>query len=104
MAFQLPSMISNTKQKTKLYKHRGGVPKGHLAVYVGAEKEGKKRYVVPLSFLSHPAFRDLLGLAEEEFGFHHPTGGLTIPCDEKTFIHVMNCRLNFFPSISCEAQ
>lgn len=96
MAFQFPSMISNSKQKIKLHKHPGGVPKGHLAVYVGTKKESKKRYVVPLSFLSHPAFQDLLGLAEEEYGFNHPTGGLTIPCDEETFIHVMSCQLNFF--------
>ncbi|KAJ8446734.1 hypothetical protein Cgig2_002896 [Carnegiea gigantea] len=75
-------------------KNQGGVPKGHLAVYVGDFSERKKRYVVPLSCLNHPAFQELLTLAEEEYGFTHPTGGLTIPCDEETFIHVMNCGLN----------
>ncbi|CAN4114726.1 unnamed protein product [Withania somnifera] len=49
----------------------GGVPKGHCAVYVGESQ--KKRFVVPLK-------------AEEEFGFDHPMGGLTIPCKEDVFI------------------
>nr|VDD19742.1 unnamed protein product [Brassica oleracea] len=40
-------------------------PKGFLAVYV-----------------------DLLSKSEEEFGFDHPTGGLTIPCPEDSFITV----------------
>ncbi|CAN1785258.1 Auxin-responsive protein SAUR21 [Linum perenne] len=60
------------------------VPKGFLAVYVG-EKQ-KKRFVVPLFYLSQPLFQDLLSMAEEEFGFDHPMGGLTIPCSEETFI------------------
>ena len=60
------------------------VPKGHLAVYVG--EEHKKRFVIPISFLNHPLFQDLLNRAEEEFGFDHPTGGLTIPCSENYFI------------------
>ncbi|KAK9667190.1 hypothetical protein RND81_14G239800 [Saponaria officinalis] len=92
MVFRLQSMISNTKQVLKLYnKSQRGVPKGHLAIYVGDYTKDKKRYVVPLSCLSHPAFQDLLSLAEQEFGFHHPEGGLTIPCDEETFRRVMNC-------------
>ncbi|KAL7002605.1 Auxin-responsive protein saur24 [Sarracenia purpurea var. burkii] len=67
------------------------VPKGHLAVYVGDTE--KKRYVVPISYLNHPSFQKLLTKAEEEFGFDHPMGGLTIPCREETFIHV-TCSLN----------
>jgi len=31
-------------------------------------------------------FKDLLDWAEEEFGFNHPMGGLTIPCTEDYFI------------------
>ncbi|KAL7156493.1 hypothetical protein ABFS83_02G013600 [Erythranthe nasuta] len=60
------------------------VPKGHLAVYVGENE--KKRFVIPLSYLNHPLFQDLLCQAEEEFGFHHPMGGLTIPCNEDRFV------------------
>ncbi|KAL7257496.1 hypothetical protein ACSBR1_003739 [Camellia fascicularis] len=60
------------------------VPKGYLAVYVG-ERE-RKRFVIPISYLNQPSFQDLLRQAEEEFGFDHPMGGLTIPCREEIFI------------------
>ncbi|KAG2311755.1 hypothetical protein Bca52824_023312 [Brassica carinata] len=61
-------------------------PKGFLAVYVGESQ--KKRCVVPISYLSQPSFQALLSKSEEEFGFNHPMGGLTIPCPEDTFINV----------------
>ncbi|KAL2346073.1 hypothetical protein Fmac_000073 [Flemingia macrophylla] len=57
------------------------VPKGHFAVYVG---ENRSRYIVPISFLTHPLFQSLLRQAEEEFGFDHDMG-LTIPCEEVVF-------------------
>ncbi|KAK1417923.1 hypothetical protein QVD17_27059 [Tagetes erecta] len=60
------------------------IPKGYFAVYVGEEE--KRRFVVPLSLLSQPAFQELLHLAEEQFGFNHPMGGLTIPCSEDIFV------------------
>ncbi|XP_060217326.1 uncharacterized protein LOC132644737 [Lycium barbarum] len=60
------------------------VPKGHFAVYVGETR--KKRFVIPISLLSEPLFQDLLSQAEEEFGFDHPMGGVTIPCSEDLFI------------------
>lgn len=59
------------------------VPKGHFAVYVG---ESQRRFVVPLSYLNHPLFQELLHLSEEEFGYSHPTGGLTIPCTQDYFL------------------
>jgi len=59
------------------------IPKGYFAVYVGEEE--KKRFVVPLSLLSQPAFQELLHVTEEEFGYNHPMGGLTIPCSEDVF-------------------
>nr|VDD00029.1 unnamed protein product [Brassica oleracea] len=58
---------------------------GHVAVYVG-ETYQRKRFVIPIiSYLNHPLFQGLLNLAEEEFGFDHPMGGLTIPCTEDYF-------------------
>ncbi|WMV13175.1 hypothetical protein MTR67_006560 [Solanum verrucosum] len=60
------------------------IPKGHFAVYVGEMQ--KKRFVIPISFLSEPLFQDLLSQSEEEFGFDHPMGGVTIPCSEDLFI------------------
>ncbi|KAK4562499.1 hypothetical protein RGQ29_005127 [Quercus rubra] len=60
------------------------VPKGHIAVYVG--KRERRRFLIPISFLNQPSFQELLNMAEEEFGFEHPMGGLTIPCNEDIFI------------------
>lgn len=59
----------------------GDVPRGHFVVYVG---ENRSRYIVPISWLDHPEFQNLLQRAEEEFGFSHEMG-LTIPCDEVFF-------------------
>ncbi|KNA20089.1 hypothetical protein SOVF_055590 [Spinacia oleracea] len=82
MAIRFPSMLSHAKQI--LARNQQVVPKGHVPVYVG-EQADKKRYVVPLSYLSHPTFQYLLQRAEEEFGFDHPMGCLTIPCSTETF-------------------
>lgn len=90
MAIRLTSIISNAKQFYKLQsfvnRNQSDVPKGHMAVYVGEMQ--RKRYVVPISYLNHPSFQDLLRRAEEEFGFHHPMGGLTIPCSENAFVEL----------------
>ncbi|CAN4112481.1 unnamed protein product [Withania somnifera] len=73
MAIRVPRMLK--KSSTSL-----DVPKGHFAVYVG-EKQ-KKIFVIPISYLSQSSFLDLLSEAQEEFGFNHPMGGVTIPCPE----------------------
>lgn len=90
MGIRLPAMILNANQIWKLNsfvsKNNSGVPKGHLAVYVGEIQ--RKRFVVPVSYINHPSFQDLLRQAEEEFGFDHPMGGLTIPCKEDVFINL----------------
>ncbi|XP_021900552.1 LOW QUALITY PROTEIN: auxin-responsive protein SAUR23-like [Carica papaya] len=62
------------------------IPKGFLAVYVGENQ--KKRFLVPVSYLRQPSFRALLSKAEEEIGFDHLMGRLTIPCSEETFFDV----------------
>ncbi|KAH6789424.1 SAUR-like auxin-responsive protein family [Perilla frutescens var. frutescens] len=64
------------------------VPKGHLAVYVGDNE--KKRFVIPVAYLNDPSFQELLFEAEEEFGFQHPMGGLTIPCNGDLFMEVIS--------------
>ncbi|XP_055808735.1 auxin-responsive protein SAUR21-like [Solanum dulcamara] len=76
-----PFILSN--RILRMSSTSGGIPKGHCAVYVGESQ--KKRFVVPVSYLSQPLFQDLLAQAEEEFGFDHPMGGLTIPCKEDVF-------------------
>ena len=90
MGFRLPSIILSSRQ---ILKHHSGlsrkqpdVPKGHVPVYVGEAQ--RKRFVVPISYLSHPSFAELLNRAEEEFGFNHPMGGITIPCKEDAFINL----------------
>ncbi|KAI3745165.1 hypothetical protein L1987_58271 [Smallanthus sonchifolius] len=59
------------------------IPKGYFPIYVGEQE--KKRFVVSVSLLSEPSFQELLHRAEEEFGYNHPMGGLTIPCSEDVF-------------------
>ncbi|KAI3796995.1 hypothetical protein L1987_39683 [Smallanthus sonchifolius] len=66
----------------KQHQHYQDVPKGHFVVYVGINRS---RYIIPISFLSHPEFQRLLQQAEEEFGFDHDMG-LTIPCEEQVFV------------------
>ncbi|TXG64701.1 hypothetical protein EZV62_011695 [Acer yangbiense] len=71
MGFRLPRIVQpkkllrqssfNASQSSTITTD---VPKGHLAVYVGE--------------------------TEEEFGFDHPMGGLTIPCREDTFIDLIS--------------
>ncbi|KAK4477176.1 hypothetical protein RD792_016389 [Penstemon davidsonii] len=69
-------------------KGSADVPKGHFAVYVGEGE--KRRFVIPVSYLNESSFQDLLCQSEEEFGFHHPMGGLTIPCSEDLFIDLIS--------------
>lgn len=65
------------------------IPKGYLAIYVGEQE--RKRFVVPVSLLSQPSFQELLRQSEEEFGYDHPMGGLTIPCSQDLFTGVASC-------------
>ncbi|XP_056855253.1 auxin-induced protein X15-like [Raphanus sativus] len=99
MAIRVPRMLQSSKQilrQSKMFSSSSTssyleVPKGYMAVYVGERK--MKRFVVPISYLNQPSFQDLLRRAEEEFGYDHPMGGLTIPCSEETFIDLAS-RLN----------
>ncbi|KAL5713456.1 Auxin-responsive protein saur20 [Ranunculus cassubicifolius] len=88
MAIRLPGIphVKRSLRRSLSNTETSVVPKGHIAVYVGESQ--KKRFVVPLSYLNHSSFQDLLNQAEEEFGFSHPMGGLTIPCDEDTFLEL----------------
>ena len=91
MAIRFPGIIyaKHILRRTNSFSKQAAstsldVPKGYLAVYVGESE--KKRFVIPISYLNQPAFQQLLNQAEEEFGFDHPMGGLTIPCNEDMFI------------------
>ncbi|KAK4360510.1 hypothetical protein RND71_019462 [Anisodus tanguticus] len=66
------------------------VPKGHFVVYVG---KNRSRYIISISWLTHPRFQRLLQRAEEEFGFNHGMG-ITIPCDEYDFCSLISQNSN----------
>ncbi|OIV99527.1 hypothetical protein TanjilG_17341 [Lupinus angustifolius] len=87
MGFRLPAIRRASFSAIQASSKCVEVPKGYLAVYVG---EKHKRFVIPISYLNKPSFQDLLSQAEQEFGYDHPMGGLTIPCTEDVFQHKMN--------------
>ncbi|GLJ40970.1 hypothetical protein SUGI_0847990 [Cryptomeria japonica] len=66
------------------------VCEGHVAVYAAKEERKRRRFVIPLDYLKHPVFKDLLRMAEEEFGFDYHTGLLTLPCDPLQFEEIIN--------------
>ncbi|XP_044488163.1 auxin-induced protein X10A-like [Mangifera indica] len=95
MGFRLPGIVQAKKllRKPSCPASQSSavainVPKGYLAVYVGENK--RKRFVIPVSYLNRSSFQNLLRQAEEEFGFDHPMGGLTIPCKEDIFIDLIS--------------
>ncbi|CAL5212561.1 unnamed protein product [Lathyrus oleraceus] len=91
MGFHITSIIRKASLSTSQASTKGfEVPKGYLAVYVG---DKLRRFVIPLSYLNRPLFQELLNQAEEEFGYDHPMGGLTIPCSEDEFLNLTS-RLN----------
>ncbi|WVZ02727.1 hypothetical protein V8G54_023533 [Vigna mungo] len=89
MGFRLPAIRQassfTARQASSKFEE---IPKGNFAVYVG---EKQNRFVIPISYLNQPSFQDLLSQAEEEFGYDHPMGGLTIPCSEDVFQHTISC-------------
>ncbi|KAF4348872.1 hypothetical protein F8388_024015 [Cannabis sativa] len=91
MGFRFPSIVQAKQLIQRPFSSSKEVPKGYLAVYVGENK--MKRFVIPLSILNQQSFQELLSQAEEEFGFDHPMGALTIPCPEDAFIDLIS-RLN----------
>ncbi|KHN26921.1 Auxin-induced protein X10A [Glycine soja] len=85
MGFRLPGIRKTSIAANQASSKSVEVPKGYLVVYVG---DKMKRFLIPVSYLNQPSFQDLLNQAEEEFGYDHPMGGLTIPCKEDEFLTV----------------
>lgn len=84
------------------------VPAGHVAVCVEAAGSGSgsgstRRFVVPLAHLSHPAFRELLQKAEDEYGFPAAPGPVALPCDEDHFLDVLR-RVSSSPASSSSSS
>ncbi|CAL0329278.1 unnamed protein product [Lupinus luteus] len=88
MGFRLPAIRRASFTASQTSSKGVAVSKGYLAVYVG---EKHKRFVIPISYLNQPSFQDLLSQAQEEFGYDHPMGGLTIPCSEDVFQNITSC-------------
>ncbi|OWM80351.1 hypothetical protein CDL15_Pgr019631 [Punica granatum] len=110
MGIHLRSISATAKEVLKLQSftrrsptsgHR--VPRGHVPVYVEDDDQStvhrRKRFLVPVSYLNHPSFQGLLAKAEEEFGFDHPVGGLTIPCKEEAFLNITS-RLHAYHGVN----
>ena len=86
MGFHIKGIMRRTSFSTIQAASKGvEVPKGYLAVYVG---DKMRRFVIPVSYLNQPSFQELLSQAQEEFGYDHPMGGLTIPCHEDEFLNI----------------
>ncbi|KAF9599606.1 hypothetical protein IFM89_001102 [Coptis chinensis] len=96
MGFHLPRILHAKQilQRATSVLVATYIPKGHFAVYVGENQIRQKRYVVPISYLNQPSFQDLLRKAEEDFGYDHPMGGLTIPCSEEMFVNLTSHLIN----------
>ncbi|KAL2473246.1 Auxin-responsive protein SAUR72 [Forsythia ovata] len=77
---------SRTRRRwTVSFRNTGGVPEGHLPVYVGEEME---RFVVSAELLNHPIFIKLLNKSAQEYGYEQK-GVLRIPCHVLLFERVL---------------
>ncbi|KAG6391523.1 hypothetical protein SASPL_149279 [Salvia splendens] len=65
---------------------RRSIPKGYLSVMVGQGGE-QQRFVIPVMYVNHPLFTQLLKASEEEYGFDQK-GPISIPCHVEEFRHV----------------
>jgi len=88
MGFRLPGSRKTLSATNQASSKAVNSPKGYLSVYVG---EKMKRFMIPVSYLNQPSFQDLLSQAEQEFGYEHSMGGLTIPCSEDVFQRITSC-------------
>ncbi|KAK9667186.1 hypothetical protein RND81_14G239400 [Saponaria officinalis] len=82
-------LVFSTRQQFSYQKLTSvQVPRGHFAIYVeNDDDDHKKRFVVPISYLKHPLFQELLRSAAEEFGYNQ---GLIIPCTEYYFLDLIS--------------
>ncbi|KAG8059312.1 hypothetical protein GUJ93_ZPchr0002g24827 [Zizania palustris] len=73
---------------------KGKVKKGWLAVRVGVEGDaadvvggGFRRFVIPIAYLYHPLFSDLLEAARDAYGYY-AAGPLRLPCSVDEFLRL----------------
>ncbi|KAE8707232.1 ultraviolet-B receptor UVR8-like [Hibiscus syriacus] len=65
------------------------VKKGWLGVEVGLEddEQGFQRFLIPISYLYHPLFQQLLDKAHEVYDYH-TRGPLKLPCSVDDFLNI----------------
>ncbi|OAY59973.1 auxin-responsive protein SAUR36 [Manihot esculenta] len=88
------ALARNLRRRTSQRSNRGyirlgeakpvEVPKGHLVVYVGESNGDTRREVVPVIYINHPLFGELLKDTERVYGYNH-SGGIKIPCGYSEF-------------------
>ncbi|KAL4186540.1 hypothetical protein AMTRI_Chr09g34450 [Amborella trichopoda] len=73
--WQKKAMSQRTLKRNTSDRRDSAIVEGHFVIYT---VDGS-RFMVPLAFLNRPIFRELLLMAEEEFGLtgRHP---ITVPC------------------------
>ncbi|KAJ0077642.1 auxin-responsive protein SAUR64-like [Pistacia vera] len=76
--------MASAKRRRISYPRSFVADEGHFVVYT----TDKKRFMVPLEYLSQNVFIELLRMSEEEFGL--PTeGAITLPCDSTLLKYVI---------------
>ncbi|KAK1431625.1 hypothetical protein QVD17_08112 [Tagetes erecta] len=66
---------------------KNNIPKGCMIVTVGHEDEEQKKFIIPVMYVNHPLFMELLKEAEDEYDFSHQ-GPINIPCHVQDFFNV----------------
>ncbi|XP_076900489.1 auxin-responsive protein SAUR32-like [Bidens hawaiensis] len=85
----VPVTATATSNRGRKNKPQKPVPKGYLAVKVGEVDGEQQRFVVPVIWFNHPLFKQLLKVAEDEYGFEQP-GTIAIPCNVHHFRTVVS--------------
>ncbi|KAL3828485.1 hypothetical protein ACJIZ3_017287 [Penstemon smallii] len=76
------------------------VKEGHFAVLAVGDEE-LKRFIVPLSYLTHPSFLRLLEQAAEEYGFDHE-GALMVPCRPSELERLLAEEMSGSSTVDCK--
>ncbi|KAI0498818.1 hypothetical protein KFK09_019713 [Dendrobium nobile] len=77
-------MVEDKKAKVK---------KGWLVVIIGLDGDdnsnsgGRRRFAIPITYLHHPRFQQLLEAAHEAYGYAS-TGPLKLPCTVDDFLRL----------------
>ncbi|XVE95867.1 hypothetical protein REPUB_Repub02eG0171300 [Reevesia pubescens] len=77
-------ITSSWTSNTMATKQPSGVGKGYFVIYT----TDKRRFVIPLAYLSNSIFLELLKMSEEEFGLSSD-GPLLLPCDSESMNYIV---------------